>query len=56
MKSRIRPIKPKPAGKKHYRTPQLSVFGTLRHLTKVKGGMMNDGSGKPMTKSGGMNA
>lgn len=56
MKTRKRTIKSKSAGKKHYRTPRLSVFGNLRLLTKVKGGMMNDGAGKPMTKSGGTNA
>ena len=45
-----------PLAKKRYRPPRLVKHGSLLHLTKVKGGNMNDGGGKPMTKSGGMNA
>ena len=56
MKAKKRAIKPKADRKKHYRTPHLSVFGNLRHLTKAKGGNLGDGGGKPNTKSGGMNA
>jgi len=45
-----------PSRKKRYRTPALIKHGSLLRLTKFKGGMMNDGGGKPMTKTGGMNA
>ncbi len=56
MKIRKRTIRSKSGRGKPYRTPQLSVLGNLRRLTKVKGGNMGDGGGKPSTKSGGMSA
>lgn len=56
MKRRTGTIRSKSGRKKRYRTPQLTVFGNLRHLTKVKGGSTGDGAGKPKSRSGGMNA
>jgi hypothetical protein len=42
--------------KKPYRKPTLTRHGSLRTLTTAKGGGMNDGGGKPKTRSGGGNA
>ena len=39
--------------KRPYRAPALKVLGDFRKLTAAKAGMMNDGTGKPMTKNGG---
>ena len=41
--------------KKRYHPPVLILHGSLLRLTKVKGGTMNDGAGKPASKTGGMN-
>ena len=48
-------MKPNPGsqGKKPYRSPQLVVYGDLRHLTMgAKGGTANDGTGAPKSRSG----
>lgn len=42
--------------KKPYRAPRVTVYGTLRQLAGAKGGVQNDGGGKPRTKAGGGNA
>lgn len=42
--------------KKPYRAPILTWHGSLLSLTTVKGGNRNDGGGKPMTRTAGMNA
>lgn len=47
---------PRNQTKKPYRSPRLVVHGDLRRLTMVKGGVNNDGVGKPRTKTGGTNA
>jgi hypothetical protein len=36
--------------KKSYRAPQLVKYGDLRKITLGKGGMMNDGGGRPATR------
>lgn len=45
---------PSPSRKKRYHPPALIRHGSLLSLTKVKGGGMNDGGGKPMTRTAGM--
>jgi hypothetical protein len=41
------------AGKKQpYRSPELTVHGDIRALTRSKRGTSNDGTGKPRTRSG----
>lgn len=43
--------------KKPYRSPELTVHGDIRALTRVKGGSANDGGGgKPKTKASGAGA
>jgi hypothetical protein len=42
--------------KRPYRTPALTVHGSLKTLTKDKGGAANDGAGKPRTKGPGVPA
>ena len=45
-----------PSGaKRPYRAPRLTVHGDFRKITAVKGGSMNDGGGKPRTRSFGFN-
>jgi hypothetical protein len=39
--------------KKPYRAPTLKVHGDFRTLTAAKGGVDNDGGGKPRTKASG---
>jgi len=56
MKSSKRSTVAKSKRKRRYQPPKLVTYGDLRHLTQVKMGVMNDGGGKPMTKSGGANA
>jgi hypothetical protein len=51
-----RPAAPQHAKKRPYRTPELTVHGDLKTLTRAKGGFGADGTGKPRTKSSGMNA
>jgi hypothetical protein len=36
--------------KPKYQRPEIKVHGSLRQLTQVKGGIRNDGGGKPKTK------
>jgi hypothetical protein len=43
---------PSPA-RRPYRSPTLKVHGDFRKLTAAKGGGLNDGGGKPKTKSTG---
>jgi len=50
MKSRKNTPARESSLKKPYRTPSLTVHGTLRHLTQAKGGMMNDSGMKPSTR------
>lgn len=56
MKTGKRKPVAKSSVKKRYHLPKLVAYGALRRLTKVKGGNMNDGGGKPMTKASGGNA
>jgi hypothetical protein len=42
--------------KRPYRAPELTVYGDFRKLTAAKGGRMNDGGGKPRTRSTGPNS
>lgn len=51
MKSETPSLKKKP-----YRPPRLVVYGDLRTLTMAKGGVNNDGGGKPRTKVSGPGA
>lgn len=51
MKAETQPPKKKP-----YRPPRLVAYGDLRTLTKAKGGINNDGGGKPRTKVSGPGA
>ena len=46
-------VKPK---KKKFIRPVLQEKGSLRQLTKLKGGSTNDGGGKPKTKTSGASA
>jgi hypothetical protein len=46
---------PVPA-KRPYRAPVLKVLGDFRKLTAAKGGVDNDGGGKPRTKASGPGA
>ena len=52
-----RPVKtgsPDRAGsRKPYRTPELIVHGSVKDLTRVKGGGKSDGGGKPRTRTSG---
>ena len=43
------------AKKRQYRAPALTTHGDLKALTKIKGGAMADGGGKPMTRMSGAN-
>ena len=56
MKQKQRSTPEKSTGKRRYQAPKLGIYGDLRRLTKVKMGVMADGAGKPMTRSGGLNA
>lgn len=56
MKSRKKTPARKLSVKKPYRTPSLTVHGTLRQLTQGKGGMMNDSGMKPTTRVTAMGA
>lgn len=47
--------RPAPA-KRPYRAPVLKVHGDFGKLTAVKGGVNNDGGGKPNTKASGASA
>ena len=42
--------------KKPYRSPKLTVHGSLRTITRAKAGTKNDGTGKPATKQSGQGA
>jgi hypothetical protein len=37
-------------GRRPYKKPELVVHGDLRTLTRAKGSVFNDGSGKPRTR------
>ena len=39
--------------RKPWRKPGLTVHGDLRGLTQAKGGLRNDGGGKPRTRASG---
>jgi hypothetical protein len=39
--------------KKPYRSPELTVHGDIRALTRAKGGAKSDGTGVPKTKTTG---
>ena len=43
----------KTSGKKEYRTPRLTEYGTLADLTLAKGDIRQDGGAKPATRSTG---
>lgn len=45
-----------PPVKRPYRAPALKVLGDFRKLTAAKGGTMTDGTGKPRTKSSGVDS
>lgn len=39
--------------KKPYRTPELTVHGSINTLTRAKAGGKSDGGGKPVTRASG---
>ena len=47
---------PRPARRRPYRTPALTVHGDLRAMTAAKSGNKGDGAGKPSTRQSGGNA
>ncbi len=47
---------PVKTGKKPYTPPKLVVYGNLRELTMAKGGVSQDGTGKPATRTTGKGA
>ena len=51
MAEREKPVER--SGKKEYRSPELTEYGTLAALTLAKGGTKQDGGAKPSTRSTG---